>query len=141
MGHVMRQGRRIEVEPVPMPGIEKKKRRKSFRAFWVKLPRSWITALRRTRSVHTYELAHTILLVAYERQTDTVALSGEATLWMSRETKRRAARELEEFGLVQVKGEGCQALKVVILNHHTWGIAVPPVRRSCPTHETLASYR
>ena len=141
MGHVMRQGRRIEVEPVPMPGIEKKKRRKSFRAFWVKLPRSWITALRRTRSVHTYELAHTILLEAYERQTDTVALSGEATLWMSRETKRRAARELEEFGLVQVKGEGCQALKVVILNHHTWGIAVPPVRRSCPTHETLASHR
>ena len=41
MGYVMRQGRRIEVEPVPMPGIEKKKRRKSFRAFWVKLPRSW----------------------------------------------------------------------------------------------------
>src|SRR5262249_57642737 len=97
MGYVMRQGRRIEVEPVPMPGIEKKKRRKSFRAFWVKLPRSWITALRRTRSVHTYELAHTILLEAYERQTDTVTLSGEATLWMSRETKRRGPRGPEEF--------------------------------------------
>jgi hypothetical protein len=105
-----------------MPGIEKKKRRKSFRAFWVKLPRSWITALRRSRSVHTYELALTILLEAYERQTDTITLSGEATLWMSRATKARAARELEEFGLVQVKGEGRQALKIVILHHHTWGL-------------------
>src|SRR5262249_24571212 len=62
-------------------------------------------------------------------------------LWMSRETKRRAARGVEGFGVVQVKGEGRRALKVVILNHHTWGIAVPPVRRSCPTHETLAVHR
>jgi len=122
MSYVMRQGRRIEVVTINTGAAPPKKRRKSFRAFWVKLPRSWITALRRSRSVHTYELALTILMEAYERQTDTVTLSGEATQWMSRETKRRSARELEEFRLVQVRGEEHQALKVVILNHRTWGL-------------------
>jgi hypothetical protein len=118
----MRQGRRIEVVTINTGAAPPKKRRKSFRAVWVKLPRSWITALRRSRSVHTYELAHTVLMEAYERQTDTVTLSGEVTKWMSRATKARAARELEEFGLVQIKEGRCKtALKIVILNHRTWG--------------------
>jgi hypothetical protein len=72
--------------------------------------------------VHAYELAHTVLLEAYERQTDTITLSGELTQRMSRETKRRVARELAELGLIQVKEEGRKALKIVILNHHTWGL-------------------
>jgi hypothetical protein len=123
MNYVMRQGRRIEVVTINTGAAPPKKRRKSFRACWVKLPRSWITALRRSRSVHTYELALTILMEAYERQTDTITLSGEATQWMSRATKARAARELEEFGLIQVKGAGGgrRALKIVVLNRHTWG--------------------
>jgi hypothetical protein len=122
MNYVMRQGRRIEVVTINTGAAPPKKRRKSFQAIWVKLPRSWITALRRSRSVHTYELAHTVLMEAYERQTDTVTLSGEVTKWMSRATKARAARELEEFGLVQIKEGRCKtALKIVILNHRTWG--------------------
>ena len=121
MNYVMRQGKRIEVITHDF-GIAPKKRRKSFRAVWVKVPRNWITSLRRSRSVRTYELALMILMAAYERQTDTITLSGETTSWMSREKRRRAAWELAELGLIRVEGGGHKALKVVILNYHALGL-------------------
>jgi hypothetical protein len=52
MNYVMRHGRRIEVETINMPEVEKKKR-KRWAARWVKLPRHWITALRNTRSARS----------------------------------------------------------------------------------------
>jgi hypothetical protein len=78
MNYVMRHGRRIEVEMLDIPEVEKKKR-KQRAARWVKLSRHWITALRNTRSVHTYQLAHTILIEAYERGTQELTLSAATT--------------------------------------------------------------
>jgi len=114
MNYGMRQGRRIEVETLDMPKVEKKKR-KQWAARWVKLPRHWITALRNTRSVHTYQLAHTILIEAYERGTQELTLSAETTGGMSRATKIRSAQELAEFGLIRLKLEGNKAVKITPL--------------------------
>ena len=62
MGYVMRQGRRIKVVTVnPDPDPNPRKRRRPFEPMWVKLPRHWISGLRRSKSVHTYALAHVIL--------------------------------------------------------------------------------
>jgi len=72
MGYVMRHGRRIEVvtinpDPCPIP----KRRRKSFEPWFVKLPRHWISALRRSKSARTYELAHIILWEAFKNERGT----------------------------------------------------------------------
>jgi hypothetical protein len=57
MEYEMRHGRRIEVvtiNPDPNPG--QKRRWKSFEPLFVKFPRHWISALKQSKSVHTYEL-------------------------------------------------------------------------------------
>jgi hypothetical protein len=99
LGYVMRHGRRIEVETVT--GIAPK-RRKGFAMRWVKLPRNWITSLGRSKSVNTYKLAHRILWAAYEdkRGKGVVTLSKYSVPGMSPVTRRRAARELMELGLL-----------------------------------------
>ena len=114
MNYIMRHGRRIEVETINMPEVEKKKR-KRWTARWVKLPRYWITALRNTRSARTYELAHIILIEAYERGTQELTLSATTTRGMSRATKIRSAQELAEFGLIRLKLEDRKALKITPL--------------------------
>jgi hypothetical protein len=85
---------------------------------WVKLPRHWITGLKRSKSVHTYELAHLILWEAFKdkRRTGEVTLSTELT-GMSRETKTRAAEELVELGLIRLKRGGNRALRAVVIPH------------------------
>jgi hypothetical protein len=119
MGYVMRQGRRIKVatvNPDPDPGSNPRKRRRPFEPMWVKLPRHWITGLKRSKSAHTYELAHLILWEAFKdkRGTGEVILSTEVT-GMSRVTKRRAAEELVELGLIRLKKEGTRALRVRVI--------------------------
>jgi hypothetical protein len=114
MGYVMRQGRRIEVTtvmPDPLP-----KRRKPFEPRFVKLPRHWYTALKRTRNVRTYELALLILWETFKNKRDTgeVVLSTETT-GMSREAKRVAAQELVEFGLIRLERRGTKALRAVVI--------------------------
>jgi hypothetical protein len=49
MSYVVRQGRRIAVETLDL-GPTPKKRRKQFRAEWVKLPLQWAEALRRSNT-------------------------------------------------------------------------------------------
>jgi Fic family protein len=90
-----------------------KKKRKPFKAEWVKLPMRWAKALRRSKRVSTYQLAVAILFEAFKRNHvgGEIVLSSTMT-GMSRETKRRAANELVELGLIKLKQDGKAALRV-----------------------------
>jgi hypothetical protein len=116
-GFVIRHGRRIAVDsiiPVAVPGSKPKR---AFHAKWVKLPRHWISGLGQSKSANTYRLAHLILQAAYEdrRGTGEVILSRKLTLDMSRTTRRRAAMELAELGLITLKDVSAKALRIRII--------------------------
>jgi hypothetical protein len=98
-----------------------KKRRKPFEAKWVKLPRHWITTLLRTKSVNTYHLANLILWEAFKRSYigGEIILSERVTRGMHRCSKIRAAEELVELGLIQIKRDGRKALRVTFVNSPT----------------------
>jgi hypothetical protein len=115
-GYVMRHGRRIAVIAQTWDP-PRSKSRPAFKARWVKLPRHWISSLGHSKSVNTYRLAHLILLVAYEnkRGVEGVILSAKLTGDMAPTTRRRAARELEELGLITLKESGRHALQANII--------------------------
>jgi hypothetical protein len=73
-----------------------------------------MTALRRTKSASTYELALAILWEAFKDRNRSggkvVTLSTEVTQ-MPRNTKIRAAQELAEFGLIAIEQRGNQTMK------------------------------
>jgi hypothetical protein len=100
VSYVMRHGRRIEIETVDAGIVPKQ--RKGFAMQWVKLPRHWITGLRRSKSANTYRLALEILWVAYEdkRGTGVVTLSKYSVPGISPRTRRRVAQELIELRLI-----------------------------------------
>jgi hypothetical protein len=116
--YVWREGRRIEtVELNTSPVL---KSRKSFQPEWVKLPRRWVEVLRQSKSIGTYQLAHIILFEAFKREQigGEIVLSSAMT-GMSQTTRRRAAKELAELGLIQIeKRRGRQALRVVSLIYY-----------------------
>jgi hypothetical protein len=113
MEYVMRHGRRIEVATV---NPDSRQRRKPFEPLFVKLPRHWISALKRSKSVRTYELALIILWEAFKdkRGTGEVVLSSQVTE-MSGSTRRRAARELVELGLIRLKNRGAKTLRATVI--------------------------
>ena len=92
---------------------KKKQQRKRFGPEWVKLSRHWIETLQRSRRVSTYRLAHTILIEAFkqEHMGREVVLSTETT-GMARNVRIRAADELVKLGLIKVRRNGNQALRV-----------------------------
>jgi len=111
-GYVMRQGRRIET--VTLEPVDLAPPRKPFVTQWVKLPIRWVETLVQAKSAAaTYQLALIILAAAYEdkRRTGVVTLSTERTK-MAPQTRRRAARELAELGLIALKADGRKAFKV-----------------------------
>lgn len=103
----------------PKPAAAKRKQREPrepFVAEWVKLPRRWVKALRRTKSAATYQLAHAILFEAFKqdqfgRVGREVVLSSAVTK-MPKETRRRATKELVKLGLIEVEQVGCEAPRV-----------------------------
>src|SRR5262249_30857953 len=111
MNYVMRHGRRIEVVSGNPIAASKRQPKRPFWAKWVKLPRHWISGLGRSRSANTYRLALLILLAAYEdkRGTGEVTLSAKLTGDMNPITRRRAAWELAEYGLITLKSRGRKA--------------------------------
>jgi hypothetical protein len=115
VSYVIRKGRRIEVETFEPGGPPPKKR---FKPRFVMVPMRWMVALKRTRSVNAYRLALLILAEAFKdrHRTGKVCLSTAVTE-MSRETKRRAAKELMKLGLIEVEKTGKQVLKVTILSN------------------------
>jgi hypothetical protein len=110
--YVMRHGRRIEVETLDI-GVVPKKNRKPFRTEWVKLPTHWADTLRRSKSVNTYQLAVAILSEAFKRKHigGEIVLS-QAVTRMPRSTRRRATKELIRLGLIKVKRNGNECLRV-----------------------------
>jgi Fic family protein len=110
--YVMRHGKRIEVEVLDS-GVTQKKRRKPFKAQWVKLPRQWVEALRRSKSMGTYQLALAILFEAFKREHcgGEIVLSSAVTK-MPRSTRRRATKELVKLGLIKTHKNGSQSPRV-----------------------------
>ena len=118
MDYVMRHGRRIEVETIN-PDVTPR-RRKSFEAKWVKLPRHWISAIGRSKSVNTYRLALLILLEAYHdrRGNGRINLSTRMSGGMPSSTRRRAARELVELGLIVLESrKGTKVLQARVIHY------------------------
>src|SRR5262249_4787727 len=114
--YIHRHGKRIEIETLDIGdnAFSKKKRRRIFRTQWVKLSRRWANALQQSKSVNTYQLAHTILFEAFKRE----QIGGEIVLstavtGMSRSTRRRAIDELVKLKLIEVQQCGNEAVKVV----------------------------
>jgi hypothetical protein len=121
MTYVMRHGRRVEIETVNT-GITPKQR-KGFAMRWVKLPRHWITGLGRSKSANTYRLALLILWADYEnkRGDGIVTLSKTLDPEMPPSTRRDAARELVELGLITLeegKGKRAGRVRVVHLDYY-----------------------
>jgi hypothetical protein len=111
--YVIHEGRHIEIGELDLSPILKK-RRKPFEPEWVKLPRRWVAVLRQSKSIGTYQLAHIILFEAFKREQigGEIVLSSAMT-GMSQTTRRRAAKELVELGLIQTeRRRGRQALRV-----------------------------
>jgi hypothetical protein len=95
---------------------EQRKPKPRFEVKWAKLPRRWVKALRRSKSIGTYQLAHIILLEHAKRQLQPI--HGEIVLsaaftGMDRSTKRRAIKELINLGLIGVKQSGNGAVRVI----------------------------
>jgi DNA-binding transcriptional ArsR family regulator len=111
VSYVMRQGRRIEI--IDQPDSKPKKKRKPFKAEWVKFPYRWIEVLQRAKRANAYRLALVILLEAFKRKHTggEVVLSSEVT-GMSRATRMRAAKDLVDLGLIDTEQRGRGALRV-----------------------------
>ena len=104
----------------------KKTKRPAFKSRWVKLPVRWVEALGRSTSTSTYRLALTILVEAFKREQigGEVVLSMEVT-GMPRNTRARAVAELVKLGLIKIKRNGRQAVRVINLRpppENLWAI-------------------
>jgi len=110
--YVIRHGKRIAVETLKTSAPMKRKH-KPFQVKWVKLPKRWIEVLQRSESASTYRLAHIILLQAFKREHigGEIVLSAEVT-GMLDTNRRRAIRELIKLGLIKVRRNGKQAIRV-----------------------------
>ena len=110
MEYVYRHGKRIAVETLRDP---KPKKRRPFKASFVRLPNFWIERLRHARRVSTVVLALVILREAFKRQHigGEIVLSTEVT-GMSRDVKYRATKELKGLGLIETEQNGNQAVRV-----------------------------
>jgi DNA-binding transcriptional ArsR family regulator len=100
-----------------IPPRSARKKRKPFKAQWVKLPRYWVEAVQQSKSASTYQLAMAILFEAFKREhlIGEIVLSSTMTK-MPRCTKMRAARELVELGLIKIRQDGNQAVRVTLLH-------------------------
>jgi hypothetical protein len=85
----------------------------------VKLPRHWVEVLRKSKNASTWELAVVILLEAFKHEHcgGEIVLSTTAT-GMPRTTRRKAAKELVEFGLIKTQQKGNQATRVSHLYYY-----------------------
>ncbi len=90
------------------------KKRKRFKASFVKLPHYWIERLLRSKNPGTFKLAFQILKEDFKRQHlgGPIILSTEAT-GLPREVRRRAAKELVQLGLIETEQNGNQAIRVI----------------------------
>jgi hypothetical protein len=76
----------------------------------------WVEILRQSKQASTYRLAHIILAEALKRELTgkEIVLSTETT-GMHRNTRVKAVNELVKLGLIKVKRDGRQAVRVTHL--------------------------
>jgi hypothetical protein len=118
-GRVYRHNKWIEYETItPAPSRRQKPRRKPFESQFVQVPKGWIAALAKTKSVGTYRLALVILAEDFKRRYlgGEIVLSAQVTR-MPDTTRIRAARELVSLGLIQrepgISGRSAPRVSVV----------------------------
>lgn len=107
----------VEVGNVPEPKGTRK-RRKPFKADWATLPFAWAEALRQSKSLAAYRLAHVILFETFKREYigGEIVLSSAVTK-MSRSTRRKATKELVKLGLIELHREEGKAYRVSLINY------------------------
>jgi hypothetical protein len=107
------RGKRIAVIDGTPNASPKKRKRKPFKAQWVKLPLRWVEALQKSKSAATWQLAMVILFEAFkcEQIGGEIVLSSKVTK-MSGSTRRRSARGLAKLGLIETEQNGKEALRV-----------------------------
>jgi hypothetical protein len=105
-------GRRIKIGVVK-PQKPPERKRKPFKVEWFKHPAWWVKALQ-DASASAHQLALVILAEAFRREyiRGNIVLSAEVTE-MAHSTRRRAAKELVELGLIAVEQIGNEAPTVV----------------------------
>jgi hypothetical protein len=115
VGHMVRDGKRIEIEELvsDTPAPEK---RKKFEPPWTQFPAEWAKRLRgQSGSVH--DLAHYILQREFEcrqKRFGEIILSTAATK-MSRTTRGKAVMALVMLGLIEAEQCGNQTFRVTHL--------------------------
>ena len=112
-GHVVRDGKRIEVETLEPKKAPK--RRKPFKVRWVKTPTEWARRLRGKGGA-----AHELALYVLERDFECKQKGGEIILsttatGLPRQTRTRAVKILVDLGLIAVEQRGNRAIKVTHL--------------------------
>jgi hypothetical protein len=112
--YAVRNGRRFEVAFEPDDAAKVK--RKEFKPKFVQVPMRWVEALERVKNMNTYRLALRILVEAFQRDRigGEIALSSEMA-GMPSATRHRAAKELEQLGLIQLERRGKHALRVTLI--------------------------
>jgi hypothetical protein len=107
--YVWRHGKRIEVETVNLDHLVPPRKRKPFKAHWVQMPRWWLEVLQ-DASASAHQLALVVLAEEFKRRHigGEVVLSSEVTR-MPHSTRKRAAKELVELGLISVEWNGKRA--------------------------------
>src|SRR5262249_8762134 len=104
----------LQIIGMELPRPPARKKRKRFKERWGRLARRWVEMLRRSKSVGTYRLAHTILREALrcEQWGGEIVLSAKVT-GMAHSTRMRAVRELVKLKLIKIQQNGKQAVRVV----------------------------
>ena len=112
-GHVIRDGKRIELETLEPKKAPK--RRKPFKVRWVKTPTEWTRRLK-GKGGAAHELALYVLERDFERKHKggEIILSTTAT-GLPRQTRAHAVKVLVDLGLIEVEQHGNQAIKVTHL--------------------------
>ena len=116
--YVIRDGRRIEIGTLGQPDSgSSKTKREEFKLEFAMIPMPWVEALEQAKNINTYRLAHRIQLEKFQRERigGDIILSAKMTGIQSHTNRYRAAKELEELGLIKLYRDGNNALRVILI--------------------------
>jgi hypothetical protein len=114
-GHVIRDGKRIELDTLEHKTPARKKRA-PIKTTWARLPKHWSAQLEQALGMTTYRLAHRVLHETFRRQVigGSVILSAEVT-GLSHTSRRRAIDDMLRLQLFSIAQQGKRAAVVTEL--------------------------
>ena len=116
-GHVIRGGKRIELNTLE-PKSPARKRRKQFKPQFALVSVYWIKELEKYKSAGLYQLAHCILLEDHKcKQIGGEIILSRAVTGLPRQTRAWAIRKMVEAKMIEVSQTGNEAVRVVKLLH------------------------